>query len=172
MAENNRPRRREQNVTGQGEGVHKRGDGENTGPVGNGAHGSYSPGSSDSGKRGNRAGGGLPLLAILLIALLGGGGSLSGLLGGGGGAGGSAGTQPAGTGTNYNNPAPGTGTAGSAGQSGSSGNTGSGTVDIDYLNSLFNGGGTVSSGWSDGAPASSGGQQELDTTVASGAHDK
>ena len=168
MAENNRPRRREQNVTGQGAGVHKRGDGENTGPVGNGRPGSYSSGSGGSGKRNGRAGGSLPLIAILLVVLLGGGGGLSGLLGGSGG---STGQAPSGSGSGYNNPAPSAGT-GSTGQTGTAGSTGSGAVDIDYLNSLFNGGGTVSSGWSDGSSLASGGQEELDTTVASGARDK
>ena len=85
----NRPRAREKHVTGPGAGVHRRGEGQGTGPVGSGsAFGGSSGGSGSSGGGGKRSGGGgLPFIVILLIALLGGGGSLGGLLGGGGGSG-------------------------------------------------------------------------------------
>ncbi len=87
---------RQKNVTGQGNGVHKRGDGLGTGPVGSG---SGMPGSSGpSGPSGNRpsgggyssgptrAGGGgmLKIIIIVAILVLGGGGGLFSLFGGGG----------------------------------------------------------------------------------------
>lgn len=88
----NRPRAREKHVTSGGKGVHRRGSGLGTGPVGSG-HGpgmSGGPGGgSGSGRR--RSIGGLPLPAIIVLALvlLGGGGLggnfLGGLSGGSGG---------------------------------------------------------------------------------------
>ncbi len=82
----NRPKGRQRHVTGQGAGVHRRGEGLGTGPVGSG--------SSPTGQRpdftqssGTRASGRRsPLMLIILVALLlfgGGGGALSSLLGGG-----------------------------------------------------------------------------------------
>ena len=72
--ENNRPKSREKNVTGNSKGVKKRGDGLGTGPVGSSSH---SNGSSSSGQ-GTRSSSGKksPLLKIILlvVALLGGGG--------------------------------------------------------------------------------------------------
>ena len=81
MAENNRPRRRETNVTEDGLGVHRRDDeGLGTGPVGSG---SGTPQQS-SGKNVKRAGGiGGGLIALILAILLGTGG-LGNLFGGGG----------------------------------------------------------------------------------------
>ena len=81
MAENNRPRRRETNVTENGLGVHRRDDeGLGTGPVGSG---SGTPQQS-SGKNIKRAGGiGGGLIALILAILLGTGG-LGNLFGGGG----------------------------------------------------------------------------------------
>ena len=76
----NRPRGRKRNVTGQGSGVHLRGDGLGTGPVGSGSSGRRGSG---GGQRNGRGMGGLPLIVLIIIALLGGGGSLGGLLGGG-----------------------------------------------------------------------------------------
>ena len=91
MAE--RPRGRQRNVTGGSQGVHRRGQGLGTGPVGAGANGGYSGrpqggGSfSSAGGDGNvpkRSGTRMPLLALLLLLIFGGGGSaLSGLMGGG-----------------------------------------------------------------------------------------
>ena len=82
---------RKKNVTGTGNGVHKRGDGLGTGPVGSGSgmpSGSNprpTPGYS-SGSGVTRAGGGGMLKIILIVAvlLIGGGGGLASLFGGGG----------------------------------------------------------------------------------------
>lgn len=90
----NRPQGRRKNVTSNGTGVHKRGDGLGTGPVGSGhgpgtsSLGSENQSSSDSGKRsGVRAVTRSPISIILILAMLlfGGGSGLfnSGLLGGG-----------------------------------------------------------------------------------------
>ena len=79
MAENNRPRRRETNVTEDGLGVHRRDDeGLGTGKIGTGSGMPQKP--SGHGSTVKRAGGGVGILAILLAILLG-----SGVLGGGGG---------------------------------------------------------------------------------------
>ncbi len=97
MAQPGAPRRREQNVSGTGKDIYKRGDGLGTGPVGSGK-GAGRPGSSPSyrGESSERSGGGvrsgggskLILIIIAVVVLLGGGGGLSGLfsglLGGGG----------------------------------------------------------------------------------------
>ena len=75
------PRRREKNVTGSGNGVHKRGEGLGTGPVGSGSgmgNGSGSGGSQRSG-----GGGRLGLIIAVVVMLLGGGGGLGAFLGGG-----------------------------------------------------------------------------------------
>ena len=81
-----RPIGRKKNVTGGGTGVHKRGEGLGTGPVGSSSGYSGSSG-SPSGGGGNvsRGPGRSPLLFIIVAAiiLLGGGGGLSSLLGGG-----------------------------------------------------------------------------------------
>jgi len=83
----NAPRGREKNVTGAGKGVHKRGSGLGTGPVGSGSHFS-----SGGGGGSNRSGGGgskLGLIIVIAVVLLGGGGGgLSALLGGSGSSGG------------------------------------------------------------------------------------
>ena len=84
----NRPVGRKQNVTGQGKDIYKRGEGLNSGPVGQG--GRPSGGGSSGGSSGgpNRSGGNRGSLLLILIAavvLLGGGGAgLGGLFGGGG----------------------------------------------------------------------------------------
>ena len=88
MADNKAPRGRQQNVTGQGKDVYKRGEGLGTGPVGNSAGYQGRPGTSQSSGQhtGTRAGGGkggLIAIIIAVIALIGGGGGLSSLLGGG-----------------------------------------------------------------------------------------
>lgn len=94
--ENNRPTGRKKIVTESTQGIHKRGEGQHTGPVGNGSRpdkdsGDRSgggEGSRESGSGGTRGGGKSPLMIILVLvaALLGGGGGLlgSGALGGGG----------------------------------------------------------------------------------------
>ncbi len=92
--ERNRPTGRKKVVTDNSLGVHKRGEGQGTGPVGTGSRpgsGSGSSGSNDGGNRNGsptRSGGGkspLMMIIILIVALLGGGGGLlgSGALGGG-----------------------------------------------------------------------------------------
>ena len=146
----NRPRGRKRNVTGGGTGVHLRGDGLGTGPVGSGT----APGSGSSGGGGQRNGrgmGGLPLIVIIIIALLGGGGSLGGLLGGG--------------------------SSGSSGSYSSTGNSwnvdedytpSSGNSNLNYYQSNYSGNGALSTGWaSDNAS-----QTSLDNEVASGSREK
>ena len=68
----NRPRGREKNVTGGGSGVHRRGDGLGTGPVGsqNGYAGKTSGGSGGGGKRAAAAGGGGTILLLIVGYLL------------------------------------------------------------------------------------------------------
>lgn len=84
----NRPQGRKKRVTDNSQGVHKRGDGLNTGPVGSGSA-FQDGGGSGGGNRPSRSNGGRsPLLYIIIaavIALGGGGGALSGLFGGSGG---------------------------------------------------------------------------------------
>ncbi len=76
----NRPRGREKHVTGDSKGVHRRGEGLHTGPVGSGHQNGPSSGGSGSGKR---SGGGLSPIAIIiaLAAFIFGGGSF--MFGGG-----------------------------------------------------------------------------------------
>ena len=95
MAENNRPRRRETNVTDDGLGVHRRDDvGLGTGKVGSGSGMPQKPASS--GRNVKRAGGiGGGIIALILALLLGSGG-LGNLFGGGGSS--SAGTPASGGG--------------------------------------------------------------------------
>lgn len=91
----NRPQGREKHVTSGGNGVHRRGEGLGTGPVGsqNGYAGKQSGGSS-AGKRAAAGGGGTIVLLLLVFflmkgcsggGLLSGGGDVTELLGGGGG---------------------------------------------------------------------------------------
>lgn len=85
--EPNRPRSRDKNVTSGGSGVHRRGDGLGTGPVGQGGPGR--PSGGGTGMRAAAGGGGLALIAIVVVMLLSGNsgsgsGLLSALLGGGG----------------------------------------------------------------------------------------
>ncbi|MBR6430921.1 MAG: peptidase C11 [Oscillospiraceae bacterium] len=95
---NNRPLGRKKNVTGQSAGVHRRGEGLGTGPVGNRPGGSARPGGSpgQGGRQRNdssgsqRSSGGFGLGKLLPIIIIGailifGGGKLSGLFGGGSG---------------------------------------------------------------------------------------
>ena len=94
MDNQNRPRGREKNVTGTSGGVHKRGEGLGTGPVGRSdgysgktGHSQQIHSTGNSGSRRNLVRGGsigaAPIVLILLFLLLKGGG-LGGLLGGGG----------------------------------------------------------------------------------------
>ena len=82
----NRPVGRKKNVTEGGSGVHRRGEGLGTGPVGNSS--GYSSGSSGSGSGSGpqRSGGRSPLFMIIIVLflILGGGGGLTSFLGGGG----------------------------------------------------------------------------------------
>ena len=82
----NLPRGRQKNVTGQGNGVHRRGSGTGAGPVGSGSF--MSSGGSSSSGGGKRSGGSPSLLTIIIILavmMMGGGGALSGMFGGSGG---------------------------------------------------------------------------------------
>ena len=84
----NRPRGREQHVTGAGKDIYKRGDGLGTGPVGSTGGQSGRTDGGGSGGGGKRSGGRSPLMLIVIAAVLllgGGGAGLSGLLGGGSG---------------------------------------------------------------------------------------
>ncbi|MBO6166047.1 MAG: peptidase C11 [Eubacterium sp.] len=158
---------RQKNVTNNSKGVHRRGEGLGTGPVGrtDGYAGRTSSGSNTgrTGQSGTRAGGlgGGKLLIIILVLLLGGGGGgLGALLGGGGSDAGSSGGS-AGTGS---------GSIGGSSQSVSSG-VGSGTsFGIGDITSLFGGfsGGQTSSGWMDGFNNTS----KLNTEVSASAREK
>ena len=148
MAQDNRPRGRKRNVTGQGTGVHVHGEGLGTGPVG-GSGGSGKGSGSGGGQRNGRGMGGLPLIVVLLIALLGGGGSLGGLFGGGGSSGGYSST-----GNNWNVDETYT--------------SSSGDENFNHTSSSYGGNGTLSTGWNNGDAS----QTEVDTTVASGSREK
>ena len=93
----NKPRRREKNETGQSAGVHRRGDGLGTGSVGShgGYHGRTESGSSGGSSAGTRAaiggGGGILILILGFLLLKGGGGGLLSSLFGGGSSGGFSG---------------------------------------------------------------------------------
>ena len=87
MADNKQPRGRQQNITGTGKDIHKRGSGLGTGPVGNAGGYSGRPGTtqskpSGSGQRQTRSGS-IGIIAVVAALLLGGGGGLTALLGGG-----------------------------------------------------------------------------------------
>lgn len=151
MAENNRPRGRKRNVTGQGTGVHLGENGLGTGPVGGRGDSIGGSGSSGGGKRNGRGMGGLPLIVVLIIALLGGGGSLGGLFGGG-----SSGGSYSSTGNNWNAEEDYTPSS----QESNFSHTGS--------NSHYGGNGSLSTGWN-GEDASN---TDLDTTVANGSREK
>lgn len=69
----NRPRGREKNVTSGGNGVHKRGDGLGTGPVGSSNGYSGRKGSSKVGTKAAAGGGGVALIGIIIALLFGGG---------------------------------------------------------------------------------------------------
>ena len=97
MAEN-RPRGREKHVTGQSTGVHRRGEGQGSGPVGN--PGGYQDRDQRPSGGGPKRAGGRPSVLILILALLlGGGGGLGALLNGG--LGGGAPSAPSGLVTGF-----------------------------------------------------------------------
>ena len=80
----NRPVGRKKNVTEGGSGVHKRGEGLGTGPVGNSSGYSSGSGPSENGGGMKRSGRGVnPLFMIIVLLFLAGGGGLSTMLGGG-----------------------------------------------------------------------------------------
>lgn len=86
MADDNRPRGRERNITGQGTGLYRRGTGTGGGPVG--SQGGYSgrPGTPPCGGGPNRdsSGGGrgkiIGIIIAVLVVLVGGGTGLSGII--------------------------------------------------------------------------------------------
>lgn len=150
MMEQKKPRSREKNVTGGSQGVHKRGSGLQSGPVGNSSGYSSQGGfSGKSGQGGNASGGQvqrnggrkspITLILILLVAVLGGGGL--NLFSGG---------QPQSE-SGYSD------TVSSGGASGNSGSTGSG----------WSGSKPSGNGWSNSANTG-----RLDSSVVSGAQAK
>ena len=83
--EKKRPQGRDKYVTNNSQGVHKRGDGLNTGPVGSGSA-FQDNGGSGGGEKPTRSGNSssslLYIIIAIVVALGGGGGALSGILGG------------------------------------------------------------------------------------------
>ena len=152
MDRDNRPKSREKNVTGAGNGVHRRGEGLGTGPVGGRSGSGFGQNGQQQQQRDTRSSGtqrsrgGFPILLVVILAILFfGGGRLGGLFGL------SAGPD---VGSGYSSLSPGTGSAGS--QSGSSSSSSGASSYGDLLpgiNGLFSGtGGTSSvpsgsSGW-------------------------
>lgn len=151
----NRPVGRKKNVGTGGSGVHKRGEGLGTGPVGNSS--GYSSGPSSSGGGPQRSGGRSPLFMIIVLAILilGGGGGLTSLLGGGG-----SGYSDSSTTQQYSNTS-------------SQTSTGSGTSSLSTLSQLFGGYGSYSGGSSASAVWSeTPNTGKLDTSVSSNARAK
>jgi hypothetical protein len=151
----NRPVGRKKNVGTGGSGVHKRGEGLGTGPVGNSS--GYSSGPSSFGGGPKRSGGRSPLfmLIVLAILILGGGGGLTSLLGGGG-----SGYSDSSTTQQYSNTS-------------SQTSTGSGTSSLSTLSQLFGGYGSYSGGSSASAAWSeTPNTGKLDTSVVSNARAK
>ncbi|MCR4756675.1 MAG: peptidase C11, partial [Butyrivibrio sp.] len=151
----NRPVGRKKNVGTGGSGVHKRGEGLGTGPVGNSS--GYSSGPSSSGGGPQRSGGRSPLFMIIVLAILilGGGGGLTSLLGGGG-----SGYSDSSTTQQYSNTS-------------SQTSTGSGTSSLSTLSQLFGGYGSYSGGSSASAAWSeTPNTGKLDTSVSSNARAK
>ncbi|WP_026651445.1 clostripain-related cysteine peptidase [Butyrivibrio proteoclasticus] len=134
----NRPVGRKKNVTEGGSGVHKRGEGLGTGPVGGGS--GYSSGGGGNGGGQRSSGGKSPLfmILVLLVLILGGSGGLTSLLGGGGTGTTTVPTQNVGTQT--------TSTGVNSGSS-----TGSGLSMLGQLlggSSYYSGGSATSAAWS------------------------
>ena len=177
----NRPQGREKYVTNNSTGIHKRGSGLNTGPVGSGTGpngGSQSSQKRDSVSYGSSSSGSgrkSPLIAIIVavIALAGGGGLFgSGVLNGGGSQ--VADEPPAYTqsyqeSTPAATPKPSQAPAATPKPSSSSAPSSSGGGASGSLNSAIGNilGGSSSSGWADQSNSS-----QLSTTVASGARGK
>ena len=164
-----KPRSKQKNITGEGQGVHKRGNGTGQGPVGKGqfmggqgtSGGGFQSDQSGSGGSGpNRSGGGgslLKIAIIVIVLLLGGGGGLSTFLGGDSDYDSNTYTQT----TNTIN------TTNTAGQSSQNTSAGSGYGSFGSYSDLFNSVSGSSNGWS--TTANTG---KLNTTVASGARDR
>lgn len=171
-----KPRSKKKNITGEGQGVHKRGNGTGQGPVGKGqfmggqgtsgggfqsSQGSFGNGQGGSGSSGpNRSGGGgslLKIAIIVIVLLLGGGGGLSTFLGGDSDYDSNTYTQTTNT----------TNTTNTTGQSSQNTSAGSGYGSFGSYSALFNNVSGSSSGWS--TTANTG---KLNTTVASGARDR
>ena len=171
-----KPRSKQKNITGEGQGVHKRGNGTGQGPVGKGqfmggqgtsgggfqsSQGSFGNGQGGSGGLGpNRSGGGgslLKIAIIVIVLLLGGGGGLSTFLGGDSDYDSNTYTQTTNT----------TNTTNTTGQSSQNTSAGSGYGSFGSYSDLFNSVSGSSSGWS--TTANTG---KLNTTVASGARDR
>ncbi|MDO4974132.1 MAG: clostripain-related cysteine peptidase [Eubacteriales bacterium] len=182
MEHNNRPQGRQKYVTNNSKGTARRGEGLNTGPVGNGSRPGQQP-SFNQGQRSTRAGRSRsPLVGIaaLLVLLLGGGGGLfgSGVLSGDTDVGTSESysySQPYAGGSassGSNSYAGGSASSGSSsyssGYSGYSGSQSSGSS--SYANLLPNSGSSSSSSGSTGASNTN--SSSVDTTVASGARAK
>ena len=143
----NRPRGRQQNISGAGKSVHRRGAGLGTGPVGSqGGYQGRPGGGKKTGGNITRSGGGgmMKLIILALVILLGGGGCVGTLLS----------SNPMDTMPQTQN------TQQSVGQGGSQ------YIDLSSLYGNLSGG-NVSSGWNSGANTGS-----LDTAVAEGARDK
>ena len=171
-----KPRSKQKNITGEGQGVYKRGNGTGQGPVGKGqfmggqgtsgggfqsGQGSFGNGQGGSGGSGpNRSGGGgslLKIAIIVIVLLLGGGGGLSTFLGGDSDYDSNTYTQTTNT----------TNTTNTTGQSSQNTTAGSGYGSFGSYSDLFNSVSGSSSGWS--TTANTG---KLNTTVASGARDR
>ena len=167
---------RRRRTSSGGTGVHRRGSGLGTGPVGSvgggGARkGSSSGGGPSSGGSGGprRSGGGggfnpITLIIVLAVVLLGGGGGLGSLLGGGSGSQSSSGTSSYSSGSGssgYSNYSSGSGTSGYGGYSGGSGTSGFG----GYSGFGSGGLGSFGSGGS-GSSSSSGSGSFLNDTLS------
>ncbi|MCR4832480.1 MAG: peptidase C11 [Butyrivibrio sp.] len=171
-----KPRSKQKNITGEGQGVHKRGSGTGQGPVGKGqfmgdqgtsgggfqsSQGSFGNGQSGSDGSGpNRSGGGgslLKIAIIVIVLLLGGGGGLSTFLGGDSDYDSNTYTQTTNT----------TNTTNNIGQSSQNTSAGSGYGSFGSYSDLFNSVSGSSNGWSEAANTG-----KLNTTVASGARDR
>ena len=163
----NRPKGRQRNVTGQASGIHRRGEGLGTGPVGSGSNPS---GQQQSGSQrgystgGTRAGGKSPLLIIIIIAVL--------LFGGGGGLGSVLGLFGGGSGTSSPTSAidsllPSSGQSTGAGQSAGAGQSGLGS-----LGSLLLGGGNSWLGGSSTGGSLSGGSGAWHSEANTGTLDR
>ena len=167
---------RRRRTSSGGTGVHRRGSGLGTGPVGSVGGGGARKGSSSGGgpssggsggPRRSGSGGGfnpITLIIVLAVVLLGGGGGLGSLLGGGSGSQSSSGTSSYSSGSGssgYSNYSSGSGTSGYGGYSGGSGTSGFG----GYSGFGSGGLGSFGSGGS-GSSSSSGSGSFLNDTLS------